>query len=99
MIELNETSRRIYVGGKERRINRYPFNILKYFIEHPERVMTRDYILSKVWPHDTHVADRVVDSHIRDIRKVMKPYGDAIECVYGVGYRFNPKKHSIKVVK
>jgi DNA-binding response OmpR family regulator len=39
---------------------------------------------------DTFVTDRVVDSHIRSIRKKLGSYKDHIESIYGEGYRFNP---------
>jgi DNA-binding response OmpR family regulator len=81
---------RVYIEEKEISFSALEFKLLSFFIRNPDRVLTREKILNSVWGVDTFVTDRVVDSHIRSIRKKMGSYKDHIESIYGEGYRFNP---------
>ncbi len=65
------------------------FSILKRLIERPAHVLSRDQIMARAYPANIHVADRTVDSHIRNIRAKFAAAGcaDAIETVHGVGFR------------
>jgi two-component system phosphate regulon response regulator PhoB len=68
------------------------YNLLYFFMSHPDRAYTRSQILDKVWGDNTYVEERTVDVHIRRLRKLLTPSGhDAfIQTVRGVGYRFTP---------
>jgi two-component system phosphate regulon response regulator PhoB len=68
------------------------YNLLHFFMSHPDRAYTRSQILDKVWGDNTYVEERTVDVHIRRLRKLLTPTGhDAfIQTVRGVGYRFTP---------
>lgn len=82
--------RRVEVDGVIKRLSELEFSLLCFLIERADRVMSRDQILNEVWGVDTYVVDRVVDSHIRSIRRKLGRYKDYIVTVYGGGYRFNP---------
>ena len=48
-------------------------------------------LLREAYPHDVHVAERTIDTHIKRLRKKLAdvaPDADPIETVHGVGYRF-----------
>ncbi len=68
------------------------YNLLHFFMLHPDRAYTRSQILDKVWGDSAYVEERTVDVHIRRLRKLLTPSGhDAfIQTVRGVGYRFTP---------
>ncbi|MEJ2454737.1 MAG: phosphate regulon transcriptional regulator PhoB [Candidatus Thiodiazotropha sp.] len=68
------------------------YNLLHFFMSHPDRAYTRSQILDKVWGDSAYVEERTVDVHIRRLRKLLTPSGhDAfIQTVRGVGYRFTP---------
>lgn len=63
------------------------FDLLKYLIENKGIVLSREVILNKVWGYDFYGELRVVDSHIKKVRKKISPYSDGIKTVVKVGYR------------
>ena len=65
------------------------FELLRFLLEHPGRVHTRESLMNQVWGYDYFGGTRTVDVHIRRIRAKLEPYADEyIETVRGVGYRF-----------
>ena len=61
------------------------FELLHTFLAAPGRVFTREMLLAKLWGYDFYGDERVVDSHIKNLRhKLGRGY---IETVRGVGYR------------
>jgi two-component system OmpR family response regulator len=64
------------------------FEILYLLAKKPERIYTRDDIISKIWFDDNFITDRVIDVHVSMIRsKIGKQW---IKTIRGVGYKFNP---------
>lgn len=63
------------------------YDILLHFINNKSIALSRDNILNTVWGNSYFGSDRVVDNHVKRIRKKM-PLLD-IETIYGYGYRFN----------
>ena len=61
------------------------FELLREFVANPGRVFTREVLLAKLWGYDFFGDERVVASHIKNLRR--KLGGDYIETVRGVGYR------------
>ena len=66
------------------------FELLRELLARPGRVFTRDMLLARLWGYDFFGDERVVDSHIKNLRKKLGV--DCIETVRGVGYRV-PKEH------
>jgi two-component system phosphate regulon response regulator PhoB len=64
------------------------FNVLHLLAKHPGWVFTRWQIVDKVRGEDYAVTDRSVDVQIAGLRKKLGAYGDCVETVRGVGYRF-----------
>jgi DNA-binding response OmpR family regulator len=89
-LRIDFLGHRVFIEDKEVAFSALEFKLLSYFVRNPDRVLSRERILNNVWGVDTFVTDRVVDSHIRSIRKKLGPYKDHIESIYGEGYRFNP---------
>ncbi len=68
------------------------FKLLAVFIAHRRRTLTRDKLLDEVWGRETFVTDRVVDTHITNLRKKieLKPSEPQfLVSVRGMGYRFD----------
>jgi DNA-binding response OmpR family regulator len=68
------------------------FRLLKVFVGHRGRVLTRGQLLDLAWETGTHVSDRVVDTHILNLRKKIEPHPSEprfITGVRGLGYRFD----------
>jgi DNA-binding response OmpR family regulator len=89
-LRIDFLGHRVFLEEKEVPFSALEFKLLSYFVRNPDRVLSRERILNSVWGVDTFVTDRVVDSHIRSIRKKLGSYKDHIESIYGEGYRFNP---------
>ena len=66
------------------------FELLRELLARPGRVFTRDMLLARLWGYDFYGDERVVDNHIKNLRKKLGV--DCIETVRGVGYRV-PKEH------
>ncbi len=67
------------------------FDILSYLVEHENRVFSREQILSQVWGYDFVGDTRIVDNHIKKIRKALGEKSYYIKTVFGVGYKFEVK--------
>ena len=68
------------------------FMLVKALTEHPGHVKSREQLMDYAYGEILDVEDRTVDSHIKRIRKKFRDVDtsfDAIETIYGVGYRYN----------
>ncbi|BAQ64743.1 two-component system response regulator RppA [Geminocystis sp. NIES-3709] len=65
------------------------FNLLEFFMRHPQQILTRDQLLDQLWEIDSDIISNVVAAQIRLLRKKLSQYecDDLIETVYGLGYR------------
>lgn len=69
------------------------FKLLKYFAQNPERVISRDQLLSDVWGYESYPSTRTVDSHILTLRQKLErvPGSPAhFITVHSAGYKFMP---------
>ena len=67
------------------------FKLLTALIQNSGHVLSRDRILDLVWGANTVVTDRVIDTHIANLRKKLEPNGSQhISSIRGMGYRFDP---------
>jgi DNA-binding response OmpR family regulator len=67
------------------------FNLLSTFMSYPNRVWSRSQLIDKLWGNDFFGDDRVVDTHIRRLRKKIEPdpaNPTFIKTVIGIGYKF-----------
>ena len=74
----------VYCDGKKVELTRREFDLLVFFLENPERVLTRDQLVEHVWGFDYYGDTNVVDVYVRYVRK--KLTGSWIQTVRGVGY-------------
>ena len=66
------------------------FRLLYALAERPGYVRTRDFLMDRLYGTDIYVLDRTVDSHVKRVRRKLRsidPDFDAIETLYGTGYR------------
>lgn len=73
------------LAGRSLNLTTREFELLQALISSPGRVFTREVLLAKLWGYDFFGDERVVDSHIKNLRHKMGT--DYIETVRGVGYR------------
>lgn len=67
------------------------YALLKYLLEHKNWVVSRETLLDHVWGYDYFGSDRVVDNHIKKLRKALGTAGAQIKTVIGRGYRLTDK--------
>ena len=77
----------VYQSGNEVVLTSKEFSLLRIMVENQGRVFTRQMLLERLWPDDLEVEDRIVDSHIKNIRKKLN--ADYIKTIRGVGYRID----------
>src|SRR5512136_1843475 len=75
-------------------LTRTEFDLLHLLLRNPGRAFSRSYLLDTIWGENYVAGDRSVDNAILRLRKKLGPLGDAIETVWGVGYRLVPEKES-----
>jgi phosphate regulon transcriptional regulator PhoB len=84
----------VFVRGKPVKLTLKEFELLRFLVQNPSRVLNRDQLLDRVWGGETFVTPRTVDVHIRRLRKAIekddrKPKW--ILTVRGVGYKLDEK--------
>lgn len=79
------------VSGEEVELTPKGFAILRYLMEHQGWNVDRDTLLDRVWGRDYFGADRVVDNHIKRLRKALGSAGSQIHTAVGRGYRLTDK--------
>ncbi|AZN39400.1 response regulator transcription factor [Paenibacillus albus] len=83
-LRLDADAYKVYVDGKMIDTTTKEFDILNTLILNAGRILTRDMLLDKVWGYDYYGDSRIVDAHIKNIRKKLGI--SVIRTVKGVGY-------------
>lgn len=85
---LNLANRTVYRNGRTIDLTVKEFELLRYLMEHPREVMTREQILENVWGYDFMGESNVIEVYIRYLRLKIEDEGDKrlIQTVRGVGY-------------
>lgn len=85
-IKLNPGERIVMCGDERITLQALDFELLYYLMQNSGRVLTREQILVKVWGYDYEGSDRAVDTHIKNLRKMLGKYGKMIRTVIKSGY-------------
>jgi two-component system phosphate regulon response regulator PhoB len=88
-LKLDPVSHRVSLADEALNMGPTEFNLLHFFMTHPERVYSREQLLNNVWGTNVYVEDRTVDVHIRRLRKALADHDHLIQTVRGAGYRFS----------
>ena len=86
-IILNTENYEVYVDNQKVTLTFREYEILKLFLENQGKVFTRDNILNSIWNYDYFGDNKIVNTHIKNIRK--KLGYEYIETVRGVGYKID----------
>ena len=85
----------IWYQNKPLNLTPTEFRLLELFLDHVGKVYSRAQLLDHINPESYDVADRVIDSHIKNLRRKITELAETgnqhewIQAVYGVGYRFD----------
>ena len=91
--EIDFERRVVTRRGEELKFTPAEYNLLCFFLHHPDRPLTRDMILNSVWGYEFFPNTRTVDAHVVKLRQKLEPDPNAphhFVTVHGVGYRFVP---------
>ena len=92
VVNLDEHT--VTIDGERVALTFKEYELLRLFMSHPGMAFTRDRLFADVWGMDFCGETRTVDMHIRTLRQKLGPYGNLIETVRNVGYRFENKRES-----
>ncbi|MFJ7914116.1 MULTISPECIES: response regulator transcription factor [unclassified Lysinibacillus] len=88
-LEIYKDERKVLINHQNTHFTPHEFSILLLLAENPKKVFGRDDIIQKIFGFDSDINPRIVDQHIKNIRKKMKE--DYIQTVFGLGYKINEK--------
>jgi two-component system, OmpR family, response regulator ChvI len=91
-LTMDSARHKVIWGGRDVTLTVTEFLILEALAQRPGVVKSRNQLLDIAYQDDVYVDDRTIDSHIKRIRRKFRaidPTFDAIETLYGVGYRFD----------
>ena len=86
---ISEKAKKILLTNKE-------FQILEYFMRHPNQIITRDQILDRLWEFGAEPSSNVVAAQMRRLRRKLEEHGCElpVETIYGIGYRLSANDES-----
>lgn len=88
-LELNTATYQATIDDRPCDLTFMEYELLRFFVEHPSRVWSREQLLSKVWGYEYYGGARTVDVHVRRLRsKIGESRAEWITTVRSVGYRF-----------
>ena len=88
-LEINLSNYQVKACGQVIPCTPKEVEILHMLTSHAGQVFSREQILSHVWGYDFFGDDRTIDTHIKQLRKLLGPYSKCISTLRGVGYRFD----------
>ncbi len=92
-VEADLERRVVTRRGEDVKMTPAEYNLLVYFLQNPDRALTRDMILNSVWGYQSFPNTRTVDAHVVKLRQKLEPDPNQPRhflTVHGVGYRFLP---------
>ena len=87
-LELNVAERIVTIHGNKISLTYKEFEMLSLFMKNRGRVFSRDMLYNEIWGENYVGETRTVDVHIRTLRQKLGEYGEMIETVRHVGYKF-----------
>ena len=91
-LSVDVRSHEVWKRGKPLRLPPKEYEILLFFLENPGRVYSRDQLLIRFCGYDFEGSERVVDSHIRKLRRALGDCGCVIQTVRKTGYRMEVRE-------
>jgi len=89
-VELNLTSYSLHVAGRPVPVTSKELDLLYVFLASPNRVLSRPYLIERVWGYDYFGSPRTVDVHVRRLRQKLGRAARFIQTVPCVGYKMIP---------
>lgn len=85
---INKDKMEVTYKGKVLELNNKEYQLLLYFVENPDVVLSRERLINAIWGYDYLGESRTIDNHILRLRKLGF---SQVETIFGVGYKFRTK--------
>jgi DNA-binding response OmpR family regulator len=87
-LSLDAGTRRAQRGGREIDLTTTEYDLLRQFLEHPRRVLPRDFLMERVWGYDFGGSTNVLEVYVKQLRQKLEAGGKArlIHTLRGTGY-------------
>jgi two-component system, OmpR family, response regulator MprA len=87
-LSLDTGTRQAQRGGREIALTSTEFDILRQFLEHPRQVLSKEFLMERVWGYDFGGNDNIVEVYVKQLRQKLEAEGEArlIHTLRGTGY-------------
>ena len=86
-VEINLDTQQVTIRGSVIYLPKLEYEMLLYFLENLNRILSRDQFIIRLWGYDFEGNERVVDNHIKNLRKLLTDSNLKITTVHKTGYR------------
>lgn len=91
-ISLNPNNGTVVSNGKEIELKAKEYGVLKILMQNKNTIVSRETLLNKVWGYDNLFDDRIIDAHIKNLRKALDENGKLIKTLRRRGYKIEDEK-------
>ncbi|EFI68229.1 response regulator transcription factor [Lysinibacillus capsici] len=91
-ITIDTSARKVFVNGEEIAFTTKEFDLLVFFVRHPNQVLSKEQLYERNWGYESAADVSTVTVHIRKLREKIErepAHPKFLETVWGAGYRFN----------
>jgi len=88
-LTVDFTGRLVIVDGKHVDMSPREYDLFFFLVKNRGIALSREKLINEVWGYDFLGDDRTIDTHIKQLRKILGPYSRCISTLRGVGYRFD----------
>lgn len=85
-IVIDTQKYRVTLSGEPINLVPREFQLLEFFMRHPNQVFSSEALLARVWPSDSEASTEALRTALKRLRKKVDPEGNLIRTVHGVGY-------------
>ena len=87
-VEMDLRTGQVMICGQKCEMPPKEYELLRFFLENPDRIFTRDQLLTRLWGYDFEGTTRTVDTHIKTLRQKLGDEGKHIVTLIRSGYKF-----------
>lgn len=92
-LRLDKESFELYFQHQAISLTPKEFSMLALFLNHQNKVFSREHLINTVWGYNVTIEDRTIDSHVRNLREKLRksgfPADDYLQTVWGIGYKWH----------
>lgn len=88
-LTVDFTGRMVTIDGNRVDMSPREYDLFFFLVKNRGIALSREKLINEVWGYDFFGDDRTIDTHIKQLRKILGPYSKCISTLRGVGYRFD----------